>query len=815
MPDLLLELFSEEIPARMQAKAADDLRKMVTDKLVAEGLVYEGAKAFVTPRRLALTVYGIPQRQPDLKQERKGPKVGAPDAAVQGFLKAAGLKSLDEAKIQRDPKGDFYIALMEKAGRPAIDVIAEIIPLIIRTFPWPKQMRWGERSARNGALTWVRPLHSIIATFGPETEEPEIVKFDVAGIEAGQTTRGHRFMAPGEITVRRFDDYVSKLEAAKVVLDPERRKNIILEDAKELAFAQGFELVEDQVLLDEVAGLVEWPVVLMGSFDEEFLSIPGEVIRATIRNNQKCFVVRDPSLPPPLRGRVGEGGEQQDPVRDGPPPLTPPRKGEGSRLAPKFILISNIEATDGGKAIVAGNERVIRARLSDAKFFYETDLKTKLEDRLPKFAQIVFHEKLGTQAERIARIERLAAEIAPLVGADVEKTKRAAQLAKADLLTEVVGEFPEVQGLMGRYYALAQGEDASVAAAIEDHYKPQGPADRVPTDPVAIAVALADKLDTLVGFWAIDEKPTGSKDPYALRRAALGVIRLIINNEVRLGLFDIAEQAAFTLRAQMIDRVVQRFGGLASVSFIRDGFSIGGFPVLYGDLLDSASSGPRAEDNEDNLRDLSLGVMIDALMEQESSSGETFYVSANSDIIAIHPFSFAVDLLAFFADRLKVQLRDQGARHDLVDAVFALEGQDDLLMVVRRVEALGKFLDSDDGKNLLAGTERASNILAIEEKKDKRKFDGAPDASLYKLDEEKALASAIAQVKTEAGAAVAKEDFASAMTAMAKLRPAVDAFFDKVKVNDDDAKVRENRLKLLGEIRQATRAVADFSKIQD
>ena len=724
MPDLLLELFSEEIPARMQAKAADDLRKMVTDKLVAEGLVYEGAKAFVTPRRLALTVHGIPARQPDLKQERKGPKMGAPDAAVQGFLKATGLKSLDEAKIQRDPKGDFYIALIEKPGRPAIDVIAEIIPLIIRTFPWPKQMRWGERSAKNGALTWVRPLHSIIATFGPETEEPEIVKFDVAGIEAGQTTHGHRFIAPAEITVRRFDDYASKLEAAKVVLDPERRKNIILEDAKELAFAQGFELVEDQVLLDEVAGLVEWPVVLMGSFDEEFLSIPGEVIRATIRNNQKCFVVRFPS-PHDSGGegsRVG-GASSSAAASPHPRPLPAAGGGRGDQLANKFILTANVEATDGGKAIVAGNERVIRARLSDAKFFYETDLKTKLEDRLPKFAQIVFHEKLGTQAERIARIERLAAEIAPLVGADVAKTKRAAQLAKADLLTEVVGEFPEVQGLMGKYYALAQGEDASVAAAIEDHYKPQGPADRVPTDAVSIAVALADKLDILTGFWAIDEKPTGSKDPFALRRAALGVIRLVADNGIRLPL---------------------------------------------------------------------LSVFAKATKPHDSN-----------------------DLLAFFADRLKVQLRDQGARHDLVDAVFALGGQDDLLMVVRRVEALGKFLDSDDGKNLLAGTKRASNILAIEEKKDKRKFDGAPDASLYKLDEEKALASAIAQVKTEASAAVAREDFASAMTAIAKLRPAVDAFFDKVKVNDDDAKVRENRLKLLNEIREATRAVADFSKIQD
>ncbi|SDO96528.1 glycine--tRNA ligase subunit beta [Afipia sp. GAS231] len=698
MPDLLFELFSEEIPARMQAKAADDLRRMVTDKLVAEGLVYEGAKAFATPRRLTLTVHGIPARQSDLKTERRGPKIGAPDAAVQGFLKATGLKSLDEANIQKDPKGDFYIALIEKPGRPTLDVLAEILPPIIRTFPWPKSMRWGERSARSGSLTWVRPLHSIIATFGIETEEPEVVKFAIDGIEAGQTTHGHRFMASAEISVRRFDDYEAKLKAAKVVLDPQARKDIILADAKTLAQAQGFELVEDQVLLDEVSGLVEWPVALMGSFDQEFLSIPGEVIRATIRNNQKCFVVSDPKT---------------------------------GKLANKFILTANIEASDGGKTIIGGNERVIRARLSDAKFFYETDLKTKLEDRLKKFDQIVFHEKLGTQAERIKRIERLAAEIAPLVGADVAKTKRAAHLAKADLLTEVVGEFPELQGLMGKYYALAQGEDASVAAASEEHYKPQGPADRVPADPVSIAVALADKLDTLAGFWAINEKPTGSKDPYALRRAALGVIRLVINNEIRFPLAAVSQSA---------------FG-----SHVTAGYGMG---------------------------------------------------------------DQVVDLLPFFADRLKVQLRDQGARHDLVDAVFSLGGQDDLLMVVRRVEALGKFLETDDGKNLLAGTKRASNILSIEEKKDKRAFDGAPDPSLYKLDEEKALAKAIDQVKSEAGQAVAKEDFAGAMSAMAKLRPAVDAFFDKVKVNDDEPKVRENRLKLLNEIRAATRAVADFSKIE-
>src|SRR5205809_2532149 len=514
MPDLLLELFSEEIPARMQAKAAEDLRRMVTDKLVAEGLVYEGAKAFATPRRLALTVHGIPARQPDLKEERKGPRVGGADAAIQGFLKATGLSSLSEAKIQSDKKGDFYIALIEKPGRPAIDVLADILPVIIRTFPWPKSMRWGERSARSGSLSWVRPLHAITATFGLETEEPDVVKFSIDGIETGQTTYGHRFMAPAPISVRRFEDYEAKLKAAKVVLDPQARKDDILADAKQLAFAQGFELIEDQGLLDEVAGLVEWPVVLMGSFDKEFLSIPGEVIRATIRNNQKCFVVSDPKT---------------------------------GKLTNKFILTANIEASDGGKAIIAGNERVIRARLSDAKFFYETDLKTKLEDRLPKFDRIVFHEKLGTQGERIERIERLAEEIAPLVGADVEKTKRAARLAKADLLTEVVGEFPELQGLMGKYYALAQGEDASVAAASEEHYKPQGPTDRVTIDPVSVAVALADKIDTLAGFWAIDEKPTGSKDPYALRRAALGVIRLIIENTTRLPILQVAQSAILGL----------------------------------------------------------------------------------------------------------------------------------------------------------------------------------------------------------------------------------------------------------------------------
>jgi len=745
MPDLLLELFSEEIPARMQAKAAEDLRRMVTDKLVAEGLIYEGAKAFATPRRLALTVHGIPARQSDLKEERKGPRVGGPDAAIAGFLKATGLASLDEARIQHDPKkGDFYIALIEKPGRATLDVLADILPVIIRTFPWPKSMRWGERSARSGALQWVRPLHAIVATFGLETEDPDVVKFAVDGIEAGQTTFGHRFMAPAPISLRRFEDYEAKLLDAKVVLDPERRKDTIVTDAKQLAFAQGFELVEDQGLLDEVSGLVEWPVVLMGSFDEEFLSIPGEVVRATIRNNQKCFVVRDPKT---------------------------------AKLTNKFILTANIEASDGGKAIVAGNERVIRARLSDAKFFYESDLKIKLEDRLPKFENIVFHEKLGTQGERIKRIEALTAEIAPLVGADVEKTKRAAHLAKADLLTEVVGEFPELQGLMGKYYALAQGEDASVAAASEEHYKPQGPNDRVPTDPVSIAVALADKIDTLVGFWAIDEKPTGSKDPYALRRAALGVIRILLDNAIKLHLAKLLRKV---LQGRIITRSTAKVEG--------EEFSIE-LEIALGSNVVAHSRQLKRQTNQETFAE--RDTYRDSFLEKNSS-----------------------EMLGFFADRLKVQLREQGARHDLVDAVFALGGQDDLVMVVRRVEALAKFLDTDDGKNLLAGTKRAANILRIEEKKDGKAYDGAADPALMTNPLEQHLWRTIQSTVTEANGFVEKEDFEMAMESLSTLRSAVDSFFEGVKVNDDDAKVRENRLKLLNEIRAATRAVADFSKIE-
>jgi len=712
MPDLLLEFRSEEIPARMQRRAAEDLKKLVTDALVERGFLYEGAKAFSTPRRLALHIAGLPARGEAVREERRGPRVGAPEAAVQGFLKGAGLASLDEAQRITDPKkGEFYLAVIERPGRETLDVLAELLPEIIRSFPWPKAMRWGAASAQSGALRWVRPLQSIVATFGPETETPEVVPFAVSGIAAGTVTYGHRFLAPGPIEVRRFDDYIQALERAKVILDADRRKDVILHDARDLAFARGLDLVEDEGLLEEVSGLVEWPVVLMGSFDDAFLDIPAEAIRATIRANQKCFVLR---------------------------------KSGSEDLAPAFILVSNLLASDGGQAITAGNERVVRARLSDAKFFWETDKAIRLEDRLPKLDSIVFHEKLGTQGERIARIAALAKELAPLVGADPALAERAARLAKADLVTEMVGEFPELQGLMGRKYAALQGEHGSVCAAIEEHYKPVGPSDRVPSDPVSIAVALADKLDTLVGFWFINEKPTGSKDPYALRRAALGVIRIIVENGLRLKL----TEHAFDAYKRLVSAVTKE--------------------------------------------------------ETESEAFSRIFNSSDGN------------LLAFFADRLKVYLRDQGARHDLIDAVFALPGQDDLLMVVRRVEALQAFLETEDGKNLLAGVKRASNILRIEEKKDGRAYDAAPDSALAASGEpaERALAEALTGAAATASHAIANEDFAGAMRALSTLRAPVDAFFQDVTVNAPDPGLRENRLLLLNALRAATRAVADFSKIE-
>jgi glycyl-tRNA synthetase beta chain len=777
MPDLLLELFSEEIPARMQRQAADDLQRLVCGALGERGLAYEGATAHATPRRLALHIAGLPGRQPDVREERKGPRVGAPDAAIQGFLKSAGLASLDEAKIEKDPKkGEFYVAVIERAGRETIEVLAEVLPAVVKSFPWPKSMRWGAASAKLDSLRWVRPLQSILATFGPETETPEVVRFSVDGLESGNTTFGHRFLAPAGFPVRRFDDYVPALEKAKVVLDAARRRDIVLHDARNLAMAQGLELVEDAALLEEVAGLVEWPVTLMGSFDESFLTIPPEVIRATIRVNQKCFVLKR-----------HDGG-----------------------LANRFILVANIEASDGGATIVGGNQRVIAARLSDAKFFYETDLRTKLEARLPKLDNIVFHEKLGTQGERVKRIAALARELAPIVGADADKASRAAILAKADLVTEMVGEFPELQGLMGRYYAAAQGEDAAVAAALEEHYKPQGPNDRIPTDPVSIAVALADKIDTLVGFWAIDEKPTGSKDPYALRRAALGVIRIALENGLRLplrGAFAMARLPVwFDARTPLRELVSSEVARVAS------------------DLSPNGAASLSADAEAHLRRDIEkqlAAIGLEPGAQAPSAPAELFMRQTLPPLLEAN----AADLLAFFIDRLKVYLRDRGARYDLIDAALgasapaqARDGSanmpDDLLTITRKVEALGKFLDTDDGKNLLAGFRRAANILKIEEKKDGAgAYDEPHHPNLRMEMPEHKLAAAIKRAREETAERLDAENFEGAMQALSKLREPVDAFFDTVTVNCEDPKLRLNRLRLLAELRQAMMQVADFAKV--
>ncbi|MGV2137573.1 glycine--tRNA ligase subunit beta [Agrobacterium sp. 16-2014-1-2a] len=715
MPDLLLELRSEEIPARMQRKAAGDLKKLVTDALVERGLTYEGAREYWTPRRLTLDIRGLNARSADVREEKKGPRTDANEKAIEGFLRGAGLNDVSEAQVVSDPKkGDFYIAIINKPGRPAEEIIAEVMPGIIRSFPWPKSMRSGPASMPKGSsyagiegkgsesLRWVRPLQSIVCLFGPEHDETQVIPFVIDGIVAGNVTYGHRFHAPGPITVRRFEDYVSSLEKAKVILDADRRKDIILHDAKDLAFANGLELVEDEGLLEEVSGLVEWPQVLMGTFEEDYLQIPAEIIRLTIKTNQKCFVTRN------------QGAE------------------EG--LSNRFILISNIEASDGGKEIIHGNGKVVRARLSDARHFWNRDqgdlpdletlkdsaakfgldLKKPLDQRMAKLdaLNVTFHAKLGTQGQRVARIRELAKALAPVVGADAALVDRAVVLAKADLRTEAVGEFPELQGLMGRKYATLQGENESVAAAIEDHYKPQGPSDRLPADKVAITVALADKLDTLVGFWAIDEKPTGSKDPFALRRAALGVVRILLEKNVRLPLLSVAKDT---------------------------------------------------------------------------------------------------DLLSFFHDRLKVYLRDLGARYDLIDAVLTPES-DDLLMIARRVEALTAFITGEDGRNLLAGAKRATQLLAAEEKKGTVVANSVSE-KLLKLDAEKALYAAIKTASADAAKAVETEDFRSAMQALSTLRAPVDKFFEDVLVNDEDAAIRANRLALLKAIREATGTVADFSKI--
>jgi glycyl-tRNA synthetase beta chain len=736
MPDLLLELFSEEIPARMQAGAAKDLERLMVGALTDRGFLFEGLKAFAGPRRLTLAITGLPAEQKDVREELKGPRVDAPDAALAGFLKKTGLTK-DQLKVETTPKGDVYMAVIERKGRATPAVLAEIIPEIMAKFPWPKSMRWlpGE------AVRWVRPLRSILCTF-----DGEVVPFRFAGVQSGNATLGHRFLSSGVIEARRYDDYVDKLRDAHVVLDAEDRKAIIFEGIKSAAFVHGLEMIPDEGLLNEVAGLAEYPTVYFGTIQDEFMDVPAEILQTAMRTHQKYFSLRDPKT---------------------------------GKMANRFALVSNMVASDGGKEIVAGNERVLRARLSDAKFFWDEDRKHTLESRVEKLKGIVFHAKLGTQYERIERIEKLAGEIAAKIGADVTRAKRAARLAKADLTTGVVGEFPELQGMMGRYYALHDKEDAAVADAARDHYKPVGPSDAVPTDEVAIAVALADKLDALTGFFAAGEKPTGSGDPFALRRAALGVIRILLENKLAL---DLAEMIRFMLNLDLQIEVEPRQN--------EDGHEIA-MRLWY-----------KGEERGHSLTKVD-GPISDAQI-----------TSAIQEYKASFFRNYRIELLSFFADRLKVALKEKGIRHDLIDAVFSLGGEDDLVRLVARVEALQAFLKTDDGKNLLAGYKRAANILKAEEKKDAKTFTSEVLENHLSEPAEKSLFAALAAARAAITPALEQEDFAAAMQQMAGLRVPVDAFFDDVKVNADDKTVRENRLNLLASLRATLHQVADFSKIE-
>jgi len=727
MADLLLELFSEEIPARMQRKAAGDLKRLVTDVLVEAGLHYEVAQIFWTPRRLVLDLRGLSPHSRDRKEVRKGPSLKAAEGAIAGFLRSAGLSDISQADIVHDAKkGDYYVANLTHPGRKAQQIIAEIMPQILRSFPWPKSMRWGATGQDGIAPRWVRPLHSILCLFNSSIDESEVIDFEFGGVRSGRFSYGHRFLGDGApIAVRDAQDYHAKMLEQKVVLDGERRKEIVLTDARNLCFANGVELVEDEALLEEVSGLVEWPQILMGQFDKNFLPMPSEIIRLTIRANQKCFVTR-------LRG-------------------------QSDNLCNHFILVSNIEASDGGAEIVKGNERVVRARLSDALYFWQTDqadlpdldqlqevaqkfgldLAKPLDQRMARLARlnVTFHAKLGSQEARVERLMQLAETIAPLVGVDPLWARRAAILAKADLQTDAVGEFPELQGLMGHHYALLQGENSQVAQAIEEHYKPQGPSDKVPIAPLSVALALADKIDMLAGFWLIDEKPTGSKDPYALRRAALGVIRLCLVRDWHINLLPLFEAALHNYAQQNI--------------------------------------------------------------------------TTSSDIKDI-----ALSLLQFLHERLRVYLREEGARHDAIEAILT-PFHDDLLQVTRRVEALIVFINTQEGENLLTATRRAVNILASIEPEGQLIEGACPDPGLFILEQENKLFTALERVKGETQARLARDDFAGALRELSGLRQAVDDFFEHVLVNDDAAKIRVNRLALLEQIRATTALLADFSKLKD
>jgi glycyl-tRNA synthetase beta chain len=781
MPQLLLELFSEEIPARMQPGAARDLERMAAERLKAAGLTYDALTTFAGPRRLTLVVEGLPAATPDREEELKGPKTSAPEQALEGFLRKTGLTR--NQLVERD---GVLFAVISSKGRATADLIPDMVEQIVRGFPWPKSMRWG-----SGTLRWVRPLKRIVALF-----DGHVVPFEIDGVQSGGVTEGHRFLGSGKpFAVRDFADYRKKLEDHYVLLDVVDRRLRILEAAQKVCSDRGLALVDDDGLLDEVAGLAEWPTPILGDMDPQFLDLPPEVVQLSMKVHQKYFAVRGS---PPTEGSTREAGE-----------------GGSTKLAPHFVVVANVEASDGGKALAAGNSRVLSARLDDARFFWDEDLKAGFDVWNDKLKGVTFHAKLGTLAERVDRIAALAREIAPLVGADPDQAEQAARLSKADLASAMVGEFPELQGVMGGYYARALppsnpaapasvpptgghsrsqsppiggstreagegGHSAAIADAVRDHYKPQGPADTVPTAPLTVAVALADKLDTLVGFFAIDEKPTGSKDPFALRRAALGVIRLVLEGTLRVSLGRLADLATVAIGFEALERRKEAIERRPLHEFIR---------------LSPAMQAEVAED----IREL-----------------ESLMASIRTDIqVGIRMGARTVDqhhVVPFFADRLKVLLRDQGKRHDLVDAVFAL-GDDDLVRIVRRVEALDAFLATDDGANLLAGYKRASNILRAEEKKPTPLPAGEPVALAGAPAEEAALIAAAASAATAVDTALQTEDFAAAMRALAALRAPVDAFFTAVMVNSEVAAERDNRLKLLGQVRAVMGRVADFGMI--
>ncbi|MEE8559184.1 MAG: glycine--tRNA ligase subunit beta, partial [Alphaproteobacteria bacterium] len=690
MAELLLELLSEEIPARMQARAAEDLKRLVCERLKGAGLAYKDAYAYVTPRRLALVVTGLPKKQPDTTEEKKGPRLDAPDKAIKGFLKSNGLKSLKQAEVRDTGKGEFYFVVKRAKGQATAKVLPGVIAQSVQALTWPKSMRWAD-----GEMRWVRPLHGALAIFDGAKLSGALELGNGARVRFGNATFGHRFLAPKKITVKGFADYKKKLKAAKVMLDQGGRRAEILKQAKQAAARAKLKLKDDPALLDEVTGLVEWPVVLMGTIDKRFMDLPPEVLATAMRAHQKYLALLD----------------------------------KNGKPANRFLVVANITSTDKGKAIVAGNERVLRARLADARFFWDQDRKTPLAARAPQLADIVFHAKLGSLDDKIDRVQALAVAIASYVGgAEKDRVRSAARLAKADLVTGMVGEFPELQGVIGRYYALADGEHEEVADAIAEHYAPQGPGDACPSAPVSVALALADKLDTLTGFFRIDEKPTGSKDPYALRRAALGVIRLVVENQIRLPLRTIVESAK-----SLIDRGLLQKGSVASLSKTAPG---------WGEI--------------------------------------------DRDVLAV---------LDFFADRLKVVLREKGVRHDLISAVFAVGGEDDLVRLLARVQALQGFLGTDDGANLLVAYQRAANIVRIEAKKDQTTYKGRDlRVDQLKKVEEKRLYACISEAENGAANALEDEDFTGAMAALAKLRRPVDEFFDRVTVNTDNADLRANRL---------------------